>query len=87
MAKIDAWRCRDRNGVALFYWVAGILHVTFPKPFVARSPALRSLWSWQPGRSRGRVTAISALAAVLLLVVGLAFSLMRGVEPIVIAVS
>ena len=39
MAGIDAWRTRCRVLLAVFYGVAGILHIAIPEPFLTITPA------------------------------------------------
>ena len=39
MARIDIWRTRCRVLLAVFYSVAGILHIAIPEPFLTITPA------------------------------------------------
>ena len=39
MARIDVWRTRCRVLLAVFYGVAGILHIAIPEPFLTITPA------------------------------------------------
>lgn len=39
MDKIDVWRGRSRIGLVLFYGIAGMLHITIPRPFLGIMPS------------------------------------------------